>query len=177
MSSSSFRHFDSPLGPIQVLLNARGALVYLGFAEHEPRERMLMRLLPAAADPEGAALEALRQQLLEYFAGRRRTFDFPLELQGTPFQRRVWAELQRIPFGRTFSYLDLARRLGDPKLTRAVGTANGANPVSILVPCHRVIGRDGTLTGYAGGLERKRELLALEKRGLGVEALEKPSNG
>jgi methylated-DNA-[protein]-cysteine S-methyltransferase len=107
-------------------------------------------------DPVVAQLEA-------YFRGERRVFDLPLALRGTPFQLRVWAELLRIPYGATISYGELARQLGDPNLTRAVGAANGANPVSIIVPCHRVIGADGSLTGYGGGLEMKRRLLALER--------------
>jgi methylated-DNA-[protein]-cysteine S-methyltransferase len=97
-----------------------------------------------------------------YFAGELDAFDLDLDPQGTPFQRRVWDELRRIPFGETISYSELARRLGDPKLVRAVGVANGRNPISIVIPCHRVIGADGSLTGYAGGLPRKQLLLELE---------------
>jgi methylated-DNA-[protein]-cysteine S-methyltransferase len=151
----------SPVGPLLAAVDPEGRLVYLGFGNHEFRDRVLVRLAePLGRDP--ALLEPLRHQLDEYFAGRRRTFDLSLDLRGTPFQRRVWAELQRIPWGRTISYGELARRLGNPNLTRAVGTANGANPVSIVVPCHRVIGADGSLTGYGGGLDIKAKLLALE---------------
>ena len=96
--------------------------------------------------------------------GTRTEFTLPLNLRGTPFQQRVWAELQHIPYGETCSYLHIARKLGDEKATRAVGAANGRNPVSIIVPCHRVIGANGTLTGYGGGMERKQWLLAHETR-------------
>jgi methylated-DNA-[protein]-cysteine S-methyltransferase len=102
---------------------------------------------------------AVHEQLDAYFAGELQEFDLPLAPHGTPFQLRVWDELTRIPYAETISYKELALRLGDPKLVRAVGTANGRNPLSIIVPCHRVIGADGTLVGYGGGLERKRWLL------------------
>ncbi|MFN0130419.1 MAG: methylated-DNA--[protein]-cysteine S-methyltransferase [Verrucomicrobiales bacterium] len=102
------------------------------------------------------------EQLNEYFAGRRREFDVPLAAAGTDFQQRVWAALATIPFGETRSYGDIARSLGQPGASRAVGLANGQNPISIIVPCHRVIGANGTLTGYGGGLERKRWLLEHE---------------
>jgi methylated-DNA-[protein]-cysteine S-methyltransferase len=108
------------------------------------------------------AFKFLRTQLEAYFKGNLRTFNVPLLPEGTDFQLRVWKELQRIPYGRTMSYLELAHGLGDAKALRAVGRANGANPIAILIPCHRVIGADGSLTGYAGGLERKRALLELE---------------
>lgn len=107
-------------------------------------------------------LVATVRQLREYFAGSRREFDLPLRLQGTEFQRRVWSELQEIPCGVTWSYGQLAKRIGNPNAPRAVGLANGSNPISIVVPCHRVIGADGSLTGYGGGLERKRWLLEHE---------------
>jgi methylated-DNA-[protein]-cysteine S-methyltransferase len=104
-------------------------------------------------------------QLAEYFAGARRTFNLPLALRGTPFQERVWKMLTEIGFGETWSYGELAKRIGNPQASRAVGLANGANPISIIVPCHRVIGANGTLTGYGGGLERKRWLLSHETQG------------
>jgi methylated-DNA-[protein]-cysteine S-methyltransferase len=105
---------------------------------------------------------AARRQLDEYFAGERSAFELPLDGAGTPFQRRVWAALAAIPYGETVSYGELARRIGRPAAVRAVGMANGRNPISIVVPCHRVIGADGALTGYGGGVERKRYLLELE---------------
>lgn len=104
----------------------------------------------------------MRGQLSEYFAGERTGFDVELSMRGTAFQRRVWCALQEIPYAETISYGELARRLGVPSAARAVGLANGCNPVSVIVPCHRVIGADGTLTGYGGGIERKRLLLELE---------------
>jgi methylated-DNA-[protein]-cysteine S-methyltransferase len=116
---------------------------------------------------EGSALvnEAVRQ-LAAYFAGGLRRFDLPLTTGGTAFQRRVWQELVTIPYGETMSYGELARRIGQPSASRAVGLANGANPISIVIPCHRVVGSDGRLTGYGGGLKAKAWLLALERGGL-----------
>lgn len=113
-------------------------------------------------DASGGVLPLASRQLDEYFAGTRRDFDLPLRLQGTPFQQRVWAVLTEIPYGVTWSYGQLAKRINNPNASRAVGLANGRNPISILVPCHRVIGADGSLTGYGGGVERKRWLLAHE---------------
>jgi methylated-DNA-[protein]-cysteine S-methyltransferase len=109
--------------------------------------------------------QAIRQ-LEAYFAGKLDNFNLLLSPQGTPFQQRVWSELQNIPYGETISYGELARRIGNPKASRAVGLANGANPLSIVIPCHRVIGANGKLTGYGGGLPIKEKLLALEKRQL-----------
>jgi len=105
-----------------------------------------------------------KNQLYEYFDGNRIEFDFPLQLVGTDFQKKVWNLLMKIPFGKTISYLDLAKMLGDPNATRAVAAANGKNPIAIIVPCHRVIGSDGSLTGYAGGLGNKRMLLSVESK-------------
>jgi methylated-DNA-[protein]-cysteine S-methyltransferase len=113
-------------------------------------------------DASGGPLPDAARQLREYFVGARREFDLPLNLKGTEFQTRVWRLLTRIAYGETCSYGDLARRLDSPGASRAVGLANGRNPISIVVPCHRVIGADGSLTGYGGGLERKRWLLAHE---------------
>ena len=115
-----------------------------------------------AARRDDAAFAAAREQLEAYFAGALRRFSLPLRLRGTPFQRDVWEALQAIPYGATMAYGELARRIGRPAAVRAVGLANGRNPVSIVVPCHRVIGAGGGLTGYGGGLERKRRLLELE---------------
>lgn len=102
------------------------------------------------------------KQLREYFDGKRTTFELPFDLEGTPFQQRVWNELLKVPFGKTRSYMDISRALGDVKAIRAVGTANGANKMAIIIPCHRIIGSDGSLTGYAGGLHRKKWLLDFE---------------
>jgi methylated-DNA-[protein]-cysteine S-methyltransferase len=109
-----------------------------------------------------APLADARRQLEEYFAGDRTTFDIPLAAEGAPFEREVWHALEEIPYGETVSYGEIARRVGQPTAARAVGTANGRNPIAVIVPCHRVIGADGSLTGYGGGLERKRLLLELE---------------
>jgi methylated-DNA-[protein]-cysteine S-methyltransferase len=105
----------------------------------------------------------VREQLAEYFAGERQAFDVPIKLAGTPFQQHVWRELVRIPFGTTITYAQLAQRIGKPTASRAVGHANGRNPISIIVPCHRVIGAYGKLTGYAGGVDKKQWLLAWEQ--------------
>ena len=112
--------------------------------------------VPETATP---ALEPACRQLREYFEGRRTRFELPLDLQGTDFQKSVWEALLEIPYGHTLSYMDLAKRLGDPKAIRAVAAANGQNPLWVVVPCHRVVGSDGSLTGYAGGLYRKKWLL------------------
>lgn len=114
-------------------------------------------------DPSGAVSQCI-QQLKQYFTGKLTSFDFPLKKNGTPFQQRVWDELLLIPFGETISYLQLAKRLGDEKVIRAAASANGKNPLGVVVPCHRVIGTDGSLTGYAGGLERKQWLLDHEAK-------------
>ncbi len=161
---NGFHRIDTSLGPIQAAFDTEGAVVYLGFADHEFRESLLAKLvrLTPTPSPGAGALTRLRDQLEAYAAGNRKTFEVPCRLHGTPFELRVWAALQRIPFGETRSYGQLAATMGDPNLSRAVGRANGANPVSILVPCHRVIGANGTLTGYAGGLPMKERLLRLE---------------
>lgn len=112
--------------------------------------------------PSGKILARTATQLTEYFAGQRTTFDLPLEALGSPFEHRVWNALRTIPYGTTTSYGELARRLGDPKGSRAIGTANGKNPIPIIVPCHRVIGANGELTGFGGGLDTKRWLLEHE---------------
>ncbi len=132
-------------------------------------ERRFDRPVSCGGEPENDApasdplAQQLERELTEWFAGERRDFDIPIALHGTPFQRSVWEALCEIPYGAVRSYGGLAKSLGKPEAVRAVGAANGRNPVSIIVPCHRVIGANGSLTGYAGGLERKRFLLALEK--------------
>jgi methylated-DNA-[protein]-cysteine S-methyltransferase len=116
----------------------------------------------AIEEPDHPVLRATARQLTEYFSGTRRTFDLPLEFRGTGFQRSAWSALLRIPYGETRSYLEMARALGNPAAVRAVGAANGRNPISIIAPCHRVIGASGELTGFGGGLEAKAWLLAHE---------------
>lgn len=165
---NGFHRVETQLGPILTAFDPTGAVLYLGFAEHEFRtsvQAQVARLGPAGTPPAGV-LARLQAQLDAYAEGRLRCFDLPFRLHGTVFEQRVWAALQGIPFGETRSYGQLAESLGDRSLSRAVGRANGANPVSILVPCHRVIGADGSLTGYAGGLEMKARLLRIEGVGL-----------
>ena len=147
----------TPLGEL-LLVAVDGSLVKAHFAPFETPEG------PPSPD-EPVLVEATRQ-LSEHFAGERSEFDLPLDPPGTAFQRRVWDELCRIPYGTTTTYGELAERLGDPKAVRAVGLANGRNPIAVVVPCHRVIGSDGKLRGYAGGIERKQRLLALESASL-----------
>lgn len=152
------------LGPVQAAFDASGAVIYLGFSDHEFRTPLLAklaRLEPVEVIPPEAVAH-LQEQMEAYATGQRTNFDVPFRLHGSPFEQRVWTALQRIPFGETRSYGQLAAELGDPNLSRAVGRANGANPISILVPCHRVIGANGKLTGYAGGLAMKERLLRLE---------------
>lgn len=120
------------------------------------------RLGPMRADPSHPVLREATRQLEEYFAGRRREFELPLQFIGTGFQQRVWQALLSIPFGQTRSYAQIAQQIGQPRAVRAVGAANGRNPLSIVAPCHRVVGANGKLTGFAGGLEVKARLLALE---------------
>ncbi len=141
--------FLSPAGPL-TLVERDGALVGLRFEAEED------------TDPSPLLLRA-REELEEYFAGRRREFDLPLSPHGTPFQRQVWQALRTIPYGSTCTYGQLAAAVGNPRAARAVGMANHRNPLPILIPCHRVIGSTGSLTGYAGGLERKRLLLSIEE--------------
>ena len=141
-------------------MNESGALVRLDFLTHKIRAAYLERIGPVEWD--AAPLADLQRQVGEYFAKRRRDFDLALAPEGTAFQLRVWAELRRIPYGCTLSYGELAERVGNRKGSRAVGAANGANPIGLVVPCHRVIGADGSLTGYGGGLPIKEALLQLE---------------
>jgi methylated-DNA-[protein]-cysteine S-methyltransferase len=157
----------SPIGDLTLVAEG-GALVSVGMVPPvAPQSRSEARLRQAGTDELGerddASLAGARTQLEEYFAGERRQFDLDLAPHGDAFQLQVWALLQQIPYGETRSYGDLARQLGDVHLSQAVGTANGRNPISIVIPCHRVIGSDGSLVGYAGGLDRKRFLLSLEE--------------
>lgn len=156
---------DSPIGRLRFAVTRRG-LVRLSL----PRESgkgfagYLKRTLPDAEAADWLpTIDKVRAELGEYFEGKRTEFTVPLDLRGTPFQLRVWKQLLRIPFGETRSYAQVARAAGRPTAVRAVGTANGANPVPLIVPCHRVIRSDGGLGGYGGGLETKRRLLALER--------------
>ena len=120
--------------------------------------------IPNGRNEADALTDRVAEQLEEYFSGKRKEFDIPLHPQGTDFQRSVWKELQRIPYGETISYKQMAINIGNPKACRAVGLANNKNPISIIIPCHRVIGSNGALVGYGGGLDMKRKLLDLEKK-------------
>lgn len=151
---------DSPVGPLLLVADDH-ALRGVYFEPHRHGPRSTDGWARAGADDP--VLGPARRQLAAYFAGDADTFDLPLGARGTPFQERVWAALRAIPYGETISYAELARRVGSPKASRAVGAANGHNPLSIVVPCHRVIGANGTLTGYGGGMERKQWLLEHER--------------
>ena len=160
-----YDHIESPIGPLLLVSDGAG-LVEIGL----PRGGAA---LPPPADGERSKskLHAAARQFDEYFAGRRLQFDLPLRPSGTPFQLEVWGALLAIPYGETVSYADIARRIRRPRAVRAVGAANGANPLAIIVPCHRVIGSHGDLTGYGGGLPAKRWLLAHERKHAPVPAL------
>ena len=147
---------ESPVGEL-TLVGDGEAISGLYMTEHRHRPP-----LPATARRDDAAFAHAREQLDEYFAAERTEFDLPLRMEGSSFQREVWTALRDIRYGETVSYGELARRIGRPDASRAVGLANGRNPISIVVPCHRVIGASGSLTGYGGGIERKRFLLDLE---------------
>ncbi len=149
----------SPIGPL-TLVTEHGSLtgLYMETQAHRPADGRFGQPGDPAAEPFAAAA----RQLAEYFAGHRTAFDLPLRPAGTQFQRRVWAALQTIPYGQTWSYGQLADAIGNASASRAVGLANGRNPIAVVIPCHRVIGSDGSLTGYGGGLDRKRYLLGLE---------------
>jgi len=153
---------SSPVGPLTIVA-AGGALagLYMSEQRHLPAPETFGD--PDAGQDAELFAEASRQ-LEQYFDGERTEFDLRLTLHGTAFQRRVWTALRGIPYGQTISYGQLADRLGQPSASRAVGLANGKNPISIIVPCHRVVGADGSLTGYGGGIERKHYLLAHEQR-------------
>ena len=144
---------ESPIGPLTAVVNAAGALTHLLFAHHQP---------PAGAVWDDARCAPVLAQLREYFAGSRREFDLPLAPAGTDFQQRVWRELRQVGYGEVTDYGSLGTRVGSPGAARAVGRANATNPIPISIPCHRVIGADGTATGYAGGIPSKLALLRLE---------------
>lgn len=159
-SATRYTHkvMHSPVGALTLVATERGLAAVLW--EHERDGRVHVGL--EHEDARHPVLLEAERQLTEYFAGRRETFALTLDPQGTPFQRAVWDALRTIPFGQTRSYAEIARQIGRPTAVRAVGAANGRNPLSIVTPCHRVIGTDGRLTGFAGGLDRKAFLLRLE---------------
>jgi methylated-DNA-[protein]-cysteine S-methyltransferase len=151
---------ESPIGRLLLIVSRKGVHALISASDEDSTE--LMATLPH--DPGHPMLAQVRAQLAEYFGGRRRRFDLPIVLEGTDFQKQVWSELAKIPYGETISYGEQARRIGKPKALRAVGGANGRNPISIIIPCHRVIGSDGSLTGFGWGTGNKKTLLDLERR-------------
>ncbi len=157
----SYKIIDSPIGKLKLVASPEG-LVAILWENDNPRRVRLNELVESDRDPILLRTEA---ELTEYFAGKRDFFTVPLDMRGTSFQRQVWEALRNIPFGETRTYGQLASQLGNPKATRAVGAANGKNPIAVIVPCHRVIGFSGKLTGFAGGLDAKAHLLNLEGRG------------
>jgi methylated-DNA-[protein]-cysteine S-methyltransferase len=154
----SYKLVNSPVGVLKLVASEKG-LVAILWENDDPRR---VRLGDLVEEPHHPLLVRTEKELREYFAGKRQTFSIPLEMRGTRFQRQVWEFLLGIPFGETCTYGDIAKRLGNPAASRAVGGANRRNPISIVVPCHRVVGAAGNLTGFAGGLEAKTYLLKLE---------------
>ena len=155
----AFKTIRSPVGELTLVAEARGLAAILWENDRPGR----VRLGSLAADAAHPVLVETERQLREYFGGRRRAFDVPLFFSGSAFQQRVWRALLTIPFGETRSYGEIAHQIGNPAASRAVGAANGRNPISIIAPCHRVVGSDGKLTGFAGGLDAKKYLLELER--------------
>jgi methylated-DNA-[protein]-cysteine S-methyltransferase len=155
-----YTYLESPIGKLLLAGDANGLKQILFSTDGRPATP------DAEWQEDPSVLADAISQLKAYFAGELEDFKLSLSPQGTPFQQRVWSELQKIPYGETISYGELARRIGNPKASRAVGLANGSNPLSIVIPCHRVIGSNGKLTGYGGGLPIKEKLLALERRQL-----------
>jgi methylated-DNA-[protein]-cysteine S-methyltransferase len=158
--SSFYKTMGSPVGVLTLVASDKGVAAILWENDDPGR----VRLGPLEEDRNHPLLLETERQLKDYFAGRLERFSLPLEFNGTDFQKKVWAALTTIPFGETRSYAEIARQIGHPAAVRAVGAANGRNPISIVAPCHRVIGSDGKLTGFAGGLEAKAFLLRMESK-------------
>jgi methylated-DNA-[protein]-cysteine S-methyltransferase len=160
MNQICYSWFESPVGDL-LLAGSSDGLKLVSFGAGKRARRV---------DPEwkldGSSFVEVMDQLQSYFAGERKKFEIPLVLEGTDFQKSVWSALQKIPYGETVSYKELAGKVGNPKAVRAVGAANGANPIPIIIPCHRVVGNDGSLTGFGGGLPLKKRLLELESQQL-----------
>jgi methylated-DNA-[protein]-cysteine S-methyltransferase len=159
--SLAYKMMHSPVGKLKLVASDKGLVAVLWQNDKPTR----VRLNEVVEDATHPILLDTERELGEYFAGKRTTFSVPLDMRGTSFQKNVWHALLAIPFGETRSYGQLAKQLGNPQAMRAVGAANGRNPISIIVPCHRVIGASGKLTGFAGGLETKAQLLDLEESG------------
>jgi methylated-DNA-[protein]-cysteine S-methyltransferase len=157
---------DSPCGPLLLVVDEDGAVVRIEFGNGRESQKTVLRMRAAGIDviEDAGRTAEVRRQLEQYFAGERQEFALELAPEGTPFELSVWEELKKIPFGETRSYGEVAQAIGRPGSARAVGRANGANPIPIVVPCHRVIGANGSLTGFGGGLPAKERLLALEGR-------------
>ena len=155
----AFKIMKSPVGDLKLVASAKGLAAIL-WPNDDPKR---VCLAPLTEDRRHPVLKETKRQLGEYFKGRRKTFNLPLDFAGTAFQKSVWKALLKIPYGQTRSYGELAKQLGNAKAMRAVGAANGRNPISIVAPCHRVIGASGKLTGFAGGLQAKAFLLQLER--------------
>ena len=150
----------SPIGSLYLVASEKG-LQSISWTKHPVK---LRKSLDRSCSSGERILDDTCRQLTEYFKEKRRRFDIPLDLEGTEFQKQVWKELSKIPFGQTWSYCDVAQRIKNPKAVRAVGSANGKNPVCIIIPCHRVIASDGSIGGYAGGIRIKQQLLKLEQK-------------
>ncbi|EXB49673.1 methylated-DNA--[protein]-cysteine S-methyltransferase [Acinetobacter sp. 1000160] len=154
-----YMYMDSPVGVLKLVAHDQALVAVMWDNEDHKR----VRLAELVEDRQHPILHKVKQQLQEYFAGQRQQFDLPLDFQGTAFQQQVWQALLNIPYGETRSYKEIAVQLGNAKAVRAVGAANGKNPISIIAPCHRVIGSSGALVGFAGGLDKKQILLSLEQ--------------
>jgi methylated-DNA-[protein]-cysteine S-methyltransferase len=156
----AYKMMKSPVGELKLIASDKGLAAILWENDNSKR----IRLSPVAENKNHPVLLEVERQLKDYFAGKRETFSLTLDAAGTPFQKKVWKALLTIPFGETRSYAQIAKQIGNPKSVRAVGAASGKNPISIIAPCHRVIGSNGQLTGFAGGLETKACLLNLESK-------------
>ena len=154
-----YMYMDSPVGALKLVAHDHALVAVMWDNEDHKR----VRLAELVENQQHPMLHQVKQQLQEYFAGQRQQFDLPIDFQGTAFQQQVWQALLQIPYGETRSYKQIAFQLGNEKAVRAVGTANGKNPISIIAPCHRVIGSGGALVGFAGGLDKKQILLSLEQ--------------
>jgi methylated-DNA-[protein]-cysteine S-methyltransferase len=169
----SYKTIDSPVGKLKLVASDKGLVAVLWDKEKPNR----VRLGDVEKSQTHPVLIKAERQISEYFARKRRTFSVPIDVRGTSFQKQVWDALLAIPFGETRTYGDIARRLGKSQAARAVGAASGRNPISIIVPCHRVVGSSGKLTGFAGGLDAKTRLLELERRRDGRTVQSRPRSG